>query len=269
VDQSESHLPETEKYLKAEVDRRRLTWMRHSPPSLTAARNRALCETTSDIIIFIDDDILTHTDFIKAHMENYFFPNIDAVSGPLLNKTEAVTKELPPNIDLANPASVDLKLPQNFSRRLEVPLIRGANFSIRRRVFRQLGGFNEYLPTFGEDTDLAFRLWENGFKIVFDPKAWLVHLRDPSGGCRLAGKFNWQDEWRKVAGYPYLAFRYGGNWHSLYFLLFMWLTLRLTVLFKRNLKSPLRWGRSVLIYLAAMSHAYRWAKLREPLITVK
>jgi GT2 family glycosyltransferase len=34
-----------------------------------------------------------------------------------------------------------------------------------------------------EDTDLCFRFRKLGYKIIFDPKAELIHLAHPRGGC--------------------------------------------------------------------------------------
>jgi len=51
---------------------------------------------------------------------------------------------------------------------------------------KSIGGFDlEYdKPGHREETDFTFRLWQNGYKLVVDPKALVWHLRSPSGGIR-------------------------------------------------------------------------------------
>ncbi len=270
VDQSESHLLETESFLKEQSERGRLRWIRHYPPSLAAARNRALCETKSDIIVFIDDDILTHPDFLIAHLRNYTDSSVAAVLGQIRRQDGKVAETLPLGINLHNPADVIKRLPHNYSKRLIAPCIVGCNFSVRRQVIYKIMGFNEYVPGYGEDTELAFRLWEKGFRTIFDPEAWVVHLKAPTGGCRLSEKTNWEREWRRIAGYPYIAFRYCASWRNrAYFRYLFWLTLRSTILLKQNLIRPWRCFRGAAISIKAICQAYQWARLRTPLVTVK
>lgn len=52
----------------------------------------------------------------------------------------------------------------------------GASILIRRDLFETLGGFDErYAPAYYEDTDLAFRVRELGLKVLFEPRAVVIH----------------------------------------------------------------------------------------------
>lgn len=52
----------------------------------------------------------------------------------------------------------------------------GASILVRRDVFETLGGFDErYAPAYYEDTDLAFRVRELGLKVLFEPRAVVIH----------------------------------------------------------------------------------------------
>lgn len=65
--------------------------------------------------------------------------------------------------------------------------------SFRKEALIKAGGFDE---RFGgsahlEETDLCLRIRRGGYKIVFDPKAELIHLKDTKGGCRAENYKQW------------------------------------------------------------------------------
>lgn len=59
----------------------------------------------------------------------------------------------------------------------------GASLLIRRQLFVALGGFDErYAPAYYEDTDLAFRVRQAGYKVLFQPASVVVHHEGVSHG---------------------------------------------------------------------------------------
>ena len=71
--------------------------------------------------------------------------------------------------------------------------VQGCNMSFRKEALIKAGGFDE---RFGgsahlEETDLCLRIRRNEYKIVFDPKAELIHLKDTKGGCRAENYKQW------------------------------------------------------------------------------
>lgn len=65
--------------------------------------------------------------------------------------------------------------PQRFS---------GAAFALRRRDFRALGGFDERIFLYFEDTDLSIRASRSGMTLLVDPGATAAHLRGHSTSKR-------------------------------------------------------------------------------------
>ena len=51
----------------------------------------------------------------------------------------------------------------------EVDYISGASIMLKKELWDELGGFDEYFaPAYYEDTDLAFRIrYEKGFKVIY------------------------------------------------------------------------------------------------------
>jgi O-antigen biosynthesis protein len=65
----------------------------------------------------------------------------------------------------------------------EVDYCSGACILIKTDLFRQLGGFDDlYAPAYYEDTDLAFRVRQAGRKVLYQPRAVVVHHEGVSHG---------------------------------------------------------------------------------------
>jgi GT2 family glycosyltransferase len=65
----------------------------------------------------------------------------------------------------------------------EVDYCSGACLAVRRSLFEQLGGFdNRYAPAYYEDVDLAFRLREAGYRVLYQPASQIVHFEGATAG---------------------------------------------------------------------------------------
>ena len=59
----------------------------------------------------------------------------------------------------------------------------GAAMMVDRTVWKQVGGFSkEFIPAYYEDTDLAFKIRDAGYKTLFTPSAIVVHYEGMSNG---------------------------------------------------------------------------------------
>lgn len=56
-----------------------------------------------------------------------------------------------------------------------VPWVKGAAMAIRRVAFEQIGGFDESFFMYFEETDLCYRLKQNGWEVRFTPAATVIH----------------------------------------------------------------------------------------------
>lgn len=208
IDQTQKHEQPTIEYLQNAHDEGRICWIQHSPPNLPGARNRALLETRSDIILFIDDDIEIENDFVANHLANYTDPDTIAVAGRTLqpegHRYPSRTHPWPRIMDY-------IYLPTNRQTRTEnIAAFSGGNHSLRVNFVKSTGGYDEnYIGwAFREDSDAAIRIWKAGGKIVFDPKACVKHLAIPSGGCRIKEKSKKIPEWQVSFPAHYFAFRH-------------------------------------------------------------
>jgi O-antigen biosynthesis protein len=66
--------------------------------------------------------------------------------------------------------------------------VSGAALMIRTGLFRELGGFDtHFAPAYYEDTDLCFRVREQGLRVVVQPLSAVVHLEGQTAGTSVAG----------------------------------------------------------------------------------
>lgn len=66
----------------------------------------------------------------------------------------------------------------------EVDYISGASIMLKKELWDELGGFDEYFaPAYYEDTDLAFRIrYEKGLKVIYEPRSVVIHFEGKSNG---------------------------------------------------------------------------------------
>jgi O-antigen biosynthesis protein len=88
----------------------------------------------------------------------------------------------------------------------EVDYCSGASLLIRRELFDRLGHFSQtYLPAYYEDADLAFKVREAGYKVVYQPASVVVHYEgitqgtDTSSGIKayqITNQKKFRERWR-------------------------------------------------------------------------
>ncbi len=159
----------------------------HEPrPGLSRARNRGLPALTGDVVVFVDDDVVTTPGWLESLLEPFAEPSVWAVTGNVL------------------PADLDVLESQVFEdygglgrgphRRVFTPawLRQGwgpaptwhigatANAALRRETLERLGPFDEALGAgrpagVGEDTEYFYRVLHAGGVIVYQPTAVVLH----------------------------------------------------------------------------------------------
>lgn len=153
---------------------------------LPNARNEGLARASSEVVLFLDDDVRLGTpDLLQRHVDAYADSAIGGASGRILDA------HLRPNrpdagCDLGPGGRVRCNLTRPEPTTLG--LLKGAQMSFRRSVFHTIGGFDRrYTGTaFLEDGDVAARVRRAGWTLRYLPDAVLTHLGAPTGGCRPA-----------------------------------------------------------------------------------
>lgn len=77
----------------------------------------------------------------------------------------------------ANPLSAQF----TFVR--EVDYCSAASVIVRKTFWVEVGGFDSrYIPAYCEDSDLALAAWSRGYKVIYEPKSWVIHHEGLSHG---------------------------------------------------------------------------------------
>ncbi len=155
-----------------------------SEPSVCKARNIIINESNSDIIFFIDDDVLLPKDYFNEHIFLYNTGNVVSTIGKIYNRIQNYNII---NLDINNPSK---GTEENFPNDNYITYnFNGAgiscNQSYLRKVLLEVNGFDEnFQGGYFEDMDLINRIKNKGYKIGFNPKAYVLHLKAPMGGLR-------------------------------------------------------------------------------------
>ena len=118
----------------------------------------------------------------------YNFPKLitPAVRRTFLGKLPGFKKEL----------SRYLMLDFDHKQVKEVDWLIGACLMIKKEVLKEVGYFDERYFLYFEDVDLAKKIWQAGYKVVYIPKAQMIHFHrrlsaDKSALIALFSKITW------------------------------------------------------------------------------
>jgi len=70
-----------------------------------------------------------------------------------------------------------------FAFTREVDYCSAASVIVRKTFWEKAGGFDlRYVPAYCEDSDLALTAWNKGYKVMYEPKSWVIHHEGLSHG---------------------------------------------------------------------------------------
>ncbi|MBY6060275.1 glycosyltransferase family 2 protein [Microbacterium esteraromaticum] len=147
--------------------------------TLAASRAIGIQGATEDIIAFIDDDAYAEPEWLAEILRAFEAPGVGAVGGRADNNRPGEELEGWDRIGRFLP---DGTLTGNFGadpgRIVETDHMLGANMSVRTDALRAIGGIHDYYPgtCLREDSDLALRVKLAGYRVVFAPRAVVLHV---------------------------------------------------------------------------------------------
>ena len=177
VDQTPRHALEAERELEDLAAAGAIDWVRLPRPSIPAAMNVGLRRARSEIVLFLDDDLIPGVGLIAAHRDAHWRAGASVVAGQVLQPGEEPMPGTPTPFRF------------NAAGRTWVTEAVGANFSIRRDLALRIGGIDENFvrAAYGYEAELCARAIAAGARVLFEPGATVRHLRAPSGGTRSYG----------------------------------------------------------------------------------
>lgn len=73
---------------------------------------------------------------------------------------------------------------QKFNKIHVIPVAAGSFLMMSKKIFDNIGRWDEAFYFYGEDIDLCFRINQAGYKIIYYPKTSCLHLKGASSGLR-------------------------------------------------------------------------------------
>jgi glycosyltransferase involved in cell wall biosynthesis len=144
----------------------------------TGVLNRAVAEFSGQWLAFFDDDQLTHHTWLKQLYDAALQQDADMVGGPIqLDLPESVLAGIGPVCRDLYGESPEIRNPELYTE--HPPLPSGGNRLVRRRVFEEIGTFDESMLTGGCDRDFLLRARAAGVTMAWAPGAAGRHLIPP------------------------------------------------------------------------------------------
>lgn len=160
---------------------RPVRYAREPRAGLHNARHAGAREAHGEILVYIDDDVIVDQDWLKAVVSPFRDPQVGCVGGKAVPLWEAALPDWYLQFDAGYLSLLDLG---EETKELKWPAcVWGCNMAVRKSVLFSVGGFNPdgvgnkkriWLRGDGE-CGLQEKIYKNGFKTVYEPKAWLQH----------------------------------------------------------------------------------------------
>lgn len=152
--------------------------------------NKAARLVDSELLVFVNNDIKATPDWLKELVDVIDGNSSIAAVGSLLlfyDPPNLVNHEGAMLLPIGGGYDIGIYEPNyqgnTVPRPKEVGAVCGAAMLVRRSVFLEVGGFDSDLFAYYEDTDLCWRFWLFGYRVLLAPKSILFHKYGGSWGA--------------------------------------------------------------------------------------
>lgn len=160
-----------------------IKYVRCEEANLSKSRNIGIDNCSGDIIAFLDDDSIPEPDWLKQLVPAYSDSCIGGAGGHVFDFNGFQYQAEYELIDrFANPIATKKSTPQwSFPNSPYIPHLLGANCSFRANALREVGGFDEEFEYFLDESDVALKIIDAGYKITQLNTSFVHHKSRPSG----------------------------------------------------------------------------------------
>jgi mycofactocin system glycosyltransferase len=169
----------------------------HTSRGPAAARNSGWRRAGTDLVAFLDSDIVPEPGWLDTVLPLFDDPRVAAVAPRVRSRTDSGPDEFAmPTAESvvryeAKRSSLDMgRYPAVVRPMSRVAYVPTATLIARRDALTQIGGFDERLR-FGEDVDLVWRLADAGHLVRYQPSAVTLHTPRRSVRAWLRQRFDY------------------------------------------------------------------------------
>ncbi|MFA4989829.1 MAG: glycosyltransferase [Candidatus Omnitrophota bacterium] len=151
---------------------------------LAASRNTSFRQARNEFVAALDADCLAHSDWLKQLMDCFEDEDIAGAGGTLVEKYT----------DSAADRWRALHMSQEWGKELieNPPFLYGSNTVFRKSILQSISMYNELFRNNYEDVNLSFALYAQGFRLIYNPKSVVEHLRKDTLTSVLSTYWHWQ-----------------------------------------------------------------------------
>jgi glycosyltransferase involved in cell wall biosynthesis len=150
---------------------------------LTASRNTAFREARNEFVAAIDADCVPDAEWLGRLMACFGDPDVAGAGGMLVERHRSAAADKWRGAHMA----------QSWGNEavLDPPFLYGCNTVFRKQAVLSVGSYSDIFRNNYEDVDISRRLFDNGFRLAYEPTAAVEHLRRDSVISVLNTYWNW------------------------------------------------------------------------------
>ncbi len=195
----------------------KIRWLRLAQPSIPIAMNLGLKSAASQMVLFLDDDILISNTFIQDHLDALTQHDCPAQVGCVIQPHQ---NQVPRDTAYSSNDGLltDLEFPFHSAEPAFIKNCMAGNLVVDRQLALDCGGFDENFKwsAYRFETEFCRRLCEHtGKPFYFAPKAIIDHLAAERGGTRQSSHFLTARGPDHSMGDYYFAMLRGRRWEAI------------------------------------------------------
>lgn len=149
--------------------------------------NRGAAEARGTFLVFLNNDTAVQAGWLDSLLATFeTHPEAGLVGSKLLYPSGMLQEAggiLYADGRAGNYGRFDAALDPRYTHVRDADYCSGAAVTLRKTLFEELGGFDErYRPAYYEDADLAMRVRELGYQVLYQPQSLVVHFEGITSG---------------------------------------------------------------------------------------